>query len=170
MMTYTKKAQSGRSMIEMLGVLAIVGVLSAGGIAGYSMAMQSYKTTSLIEKINLIAQRARTTYKGTYTGITNTTMQNSGKLSANDFANPFGGTLTLANSGDTAFTITTTAVVPAEACVDLMTSDWGNTGVFTQIVVGSKTVKPTDTTYPAPVSGVLSACNGGNKTVVFTFK
>ena len=30
----------GRSMIEMLGVLAIVGVLSVGGIAGYSKAME----------------------------------------------------------------------------------------------------------------------------------
>ena len=29
----------GRSMIEMLGVLAIIGVLSVGGIAGYSKAM-----------------------------------------------------------------------------------------------------------------------------------
>lgn len=28
--------EAGRSMIEMLGVLAIVGVLSVGGIAGYS--------------------------------------------------------------------------------------------------------------------------------------
>ena len=27
-------AQSGRSMVEMLGVLAIIGVLSVGGIAG----------------------------------------------------------------------------------------------------------------------------------------
>ena len=169
MMTYTKKTQSGRSMIEMLGVLAIVGVLSAGGIAGYSMAMQSYKTTSLIEKVNLIANRARTTYKGTYTGITNTTMQNSGKLSANDFTNPFGGSITLASTAAAEFTIAASSI-PAEACVDLMTSDWGSTGVFTQVVVGSKTVKPTDTTYPAPVSGVLSACNGGNKTITFTFK
>ena len=30
----TKTNQSGRSMIEMLGVLAIIGVLSVGGIAG----------------------------------------------------------------------------------------------------------------------------------------
>ena len=36
-------AQCGRSMIEMLGVLAIVGVLSIGGIAGYSKAMNMYK-------------------------------------------------------------------------------------------------------------------------------
>ena len=35
--------QSGRSMIEMLGVLAIIAVLSVGGIAGYSKAMQQWK-------------------------------------------------------------------------------------------------------------------------------
>ena len=35
--------QSGRSMIEMLGVLAIIGVLSVGGIAGYSKAMTKYR-------------------------------------------------------------------------------------------------------------------------------
>ncbi len=35
--------QSGRSMIEMLGVLAIIAVLTVGGIAGYSKAMQQWK-------------------------------------------------------------------------------------------------------------------------------
>lgn len=34
--------QSGRSMIEMLGVLAIIAVLTVGGIAGYSKAMQQW--------------------------------------------------------------------------------------------------------------------------------
>ena len=34
---------AGRSMIEMLGVLAIIGVLSVGGIAGYSKAMEKWK-------------------------------------------------------------------------------------------------------------------------------
>lgn len=36
------KNETGRSMIEMLGVLAIIGVLSIGGIAGYSKAMSIY--------------------------------------------------------------------------------------------------------------------------------
>ena len=35
--------QFGRSMVEMLGVLAIIGVLSVGSIAGYSKAMFKYK-------------------------------------------------------------------------------------------------------------------------------
>ena len=35
-----KKTESGRSMVEMLGVLAVIGVLSVGGISGYKMAMK----------------------------------------------------------------------------------------------------------------------------------
>ena len=34
---------AGRSMVEMLGVLAIIGILSVGAIAGYSKAMMKYK-------------------------------------------------------------------------------------------------------------------------------
>ena len=42
--------QYGRSMIEMLGVLAIIGVLSVGGIAGYSKAMEKFKVNKLVEE------------------------------------------------------------------------------------------------------------------------
>ncbi len=35
--------ENGRSMVEMLGALAIIGVLSVGAIAGYSRAMMKYK-------------------------------------------------------------------------------------------------------------------------------
>ncbi len=38
-----KKNESGRSMVEMLGVLAIIGVLSIGGMTGYSLAMHRYQ-------------------------------------------------------------------------------------------------------------------------------
>ena len=38
-----KKNEEGRSMVEMLGVLAIIGVLSIGGITGYSLAMNRYQ-------------------------------------------------------------------------------------------------------------------------------
>ena len=41
----------GRSMIEMLGVLAIIGVLSVGGIAGYSKAMEMWKISKQKQQI-----------------------------------------------------------------------------------------------------------------------
>ena len=53
------KNQNGRSMIEMLGVLAIIGVLSVGGIAGYSKAIQKYRINKAIEQITLIAGNIR---------------------------------------------------------------------------------------------------------------
>ena len=47
-------SQSGRSMIEMLGVLAIIAVLSVGGIAGYSKAMEKFKVNKLISEYNML--------------------------------------------------------------------------------------------------------------------
>lgn len=47
-------SEKGRSMIEMLGVLAIIGVLSVGAIAGYSKAMMKYKLNKQIGQISYI--------------------------------------------------------------------------------------------------------------------
>ena len=49
-----KNFEAGRSMIEMLGVLAIVGVLSVGGIAGYSKAMEKWKTNKVLSEYSYL--------------------------------------------------------------------------------------------------------------------
>ena len=46
--------QSGRSMVEMLGVLAIIGVLSVGAIAGYSKAMEKYRLNQYSQAISML--------------------------------------------------------------------------------------------------------------------
>ena len=46
--------QSGRSMVEMLGGLAIIGVLSVGAISGYSKAMMKYKLNKQAEQLNTV--------------------------------------------------------------------------------------------------------------------
>lgn len=53
-----KTKQNGRSMIEMLGVLAIVGILSAGAVAGYSRAMTQHKLNVHAEEINYMLATA----------------------------------------------------------------------------------------------------------------
>ena len=50
--------QSGRSMVEMLGVLAIIGILSVGAIAGYSKAMMKYKLNQHAEAVNMLINNA----------------------------------------------------------------------------------------------------------------
>lgn len=50
-MNLIKANQNGRSIMEMLGVLAVVGILSVGGIAGFSTAMSKHKNMKEVENI-----------------------------------------------------------------------------------------------------------------------
>ena len=54
--------EQGRSMVEMLGVLAIIGVLSIGGIAGYTMAMNRYKANQILDLASKLSVMAQTGY------------------------------------------------------------------------------------------------------------
>lgn len=63
-MKQNKMLQSGRSMVEMLGTLAVMGVLSIGGIMGYSYAVDKYHANQIMNDVNLrgidlIAQASR---------------------------------------------------------------------------------------------------------------
>ena len=173
-----RKVQSGRSMIEMLGVLAIVGVLSAGGIAGYSMAMEDYKTNLLIERMQLIQTKVRTLCKnGDYTGLSNTTLINSGKVNSKDLENPFGGNLDVARSGfgSAAFHIDAQNI-PSDACVAIVQSYWGGIDSLVHVHIrGSKGqvgFHYDETTayansmsyynYPATATDAINACNADN--------
>ncbi len=42
-------------MVEMLGVLAVIGVLSVGGIAGYTYGMNKYRTDEFTNQLNMYA-------------------------------------------------------------------------------------------------------------------
>ena len=56
--------ESGRSMVEMLGVLAIIGVLSIGGIAGYTLAMNRYRANEILNAAALVAITATSSRGG----------------------------------------------------------------------------------------------------------
>jgi len=170
MKTYAKKSQNGRSMIEMLGVLAIVGVLSAGGIAGYSMAMQSYKTTQLIEKIQLIAQQTRRLYKTGYPAANLTqSLIDSGKIT--DMKSPFGGDMYVTSGYSTTFDVFTPANIPAETCMDILTV-WENDDLVWGFHLDDMAYKfrRDDGTYPVTFAKALSACKGGNKKFQIIFR
>ena len=47
--------ESGRSMVEMLGVLAIIGVLSLMGIMGYTMAMNNHRANEAVNNATRLA-------------------------------------------------------------------------------------------------------------------
>ena len=146
-----KKLESGRSMIEMLGVLAIIGVLSVGGIAGYSKAMNKFKTNKVADNVSMIVTNIRTLYaqQKTYDGLDNdsaiqmgvvpdelqiadTSNTTTGKKLQNAFlgsveikaANVKGADAS-ADGTDMGFTVRFSGLTK-EACVTLATNDWGS--------------------------------------------
>ena len=65
--------ESGRSMVEMLGVLAIIGVLSIGGIAGYTLAMNRYRANEILNAAALVSIAATSANGGAGQDNTNLT-------------------------------------------------------------------------------------------------
>ena len=54
-MNQNKMLQSGRSMVEILGVLAVAGVLSVGAVSGYKYGMNKYRTVQTINELQIRA-------------------------------------------------------------------------------------------------------------------
>lgn len=90
------KIESGRSMVEMLGVLAIIGVLSIGGIAGYTMAMNRYRANEIIDTASKLSVVAQTQAANGQTFNSQRVNLNTIGLSGN---NVHGATFTAAENG-----------------------------------------------------------------------
>jgi len=145
--------ESGRSMVEMLGVLAIVGVLSIGGIAGYSKAMAKYKVNKTLDQVSMLITNVRTAFGNqvSYAGLT-TASAILYEIAGNDLSLGSDSTLTNAFNGDVtvdAITSSGGACTVAEggditdaycpsfkivfegiersACATIVSSDWGGT-------------------------------------------
>ena len=57
-----QRAQSGRSMVEMLGTLALIGVLSVVGLMGYNYLMNGVKANSILNEVNKRAHTCLTQF------------------------------------------------------------------------------------------------------------
>ena len=142
-MNKIKSEQSGRSMVEMLGVLAIIGVLSVGGIAGYSKAMAKFKLSKAMDQVSTIVTNLRTLYSSqpNYKGLTTSVAIKAGAIptemlngvsptSATAIYNAYGGKVLISADNTSlrnqrSFSIALGGL-GKEACVALSTADWGN--------------------------------------------
>ncbi len=169
--------ESGRSMIEMLGVLAIIGVLSVGGIAGYSQAMSKFKVTKTTDQIQTMVTNIRTLFASqkTYKGINAaSTMYSTGVFTDDNCTdgsacttpiNPYGGKITLATlkddmgQSDRAFAVAYDGL-PSDACTRLAIQDWGDASS------GLIAVKAGSTN--ATIGDTIPAISNASPTVVLT--
>lgn len=145
--------ESGRSMVEMLGVLAIVGVLSVGGIAGFSKAMAKYKLDKTLNQISMILTNVHTTFgdQYSYAGLTtaraiiyNIVGEDLSHGNSSTLINAYNGNVTVnaitTSDGTTDCNVTNEDAInttycpyfklaytglPQQACIGIATSDWG---------------------------------------------
>lgn len=145
-MNTMKTNESGRSMIEMLGVLAIIGVLSVGGIAGYSKAMNKFKTNKVADNVSMMVANIKTLYaqQKTYNGLTTDTARQMGLIpdelikkggnaqnTTYAYKNAFNGDVEIhfsesTTGGDNKAFVIFFGGLSKEACITLATNDWGS--------------------------------------------
>lgn len=207
----SKNDQKGRSMVEMLGVLAIIGVLSVGGISGYSKAMAKFKLTKAQDQISMLLMNIRTAFatSPSYEGLNNATAVSfaiapgdmyAGSLSnitsVHHLNNAFGGEahvfscdktdtqtkatspLTLACAGHATqnasqFFAIAMSDLGREACVSLLSSDWGTDGLISVQVKGASENDSVFNAEDLPI-GMMEAGNacsgyGGKAAIVWTY-
>ena len=178
-----KTEQKGRSMIEMLGVLAIIGVLSVGGISGYSKAMAKFKLTKAQDQISMLLINIRTAF-ATSPSYLNLNNSNAVKLNivpgdmlpgglgtesaataaagSGGILNAFGGSVEITATGANSahFSIKYNGL-GRETCVSLASSDWGTDGLYSMTVKGSKEETFNAAQGDLPISAIeaLSYCS-----------
>ena len=188
-MNKIKSEQSGRSMVEMLGVLAIIGVLSVGGIAGYSKAMAKFKLSKAMDQISTIVANIRTLYSSqpSYSDLTTQVAIMAGAIptemlngesttTATKAYNAYNGPAYVDFVGSIGMDGATEGVfgigfggLGKEACVALSTADWGyesNSGfIMASVTTGnfngiSKSIPRGQNVGPLSLSQAATNCKG----------
>ena len=125
----------------MLGVLAIIGVLSVGGIQGYSMAMSKFKVSKTTDQVQTMVTNVRTLFAGnrTYDGLGDSTSGYGTAYTLGIFndeicddstcknpVNPYGGSVSIGTANKKQYFTISYSGLPQDACTRLAMADWGD--------------------------------------------
>ncbi len=167
--------QSGRSMIEMLGVLAIVGVLSVAGIAGYSKAMAKYKTNKVVEQISTVVANIKTAFagQGDYKGMDSYDVpynlgafpdEMTKDIDAIGPLHALGGLVNVYSAPDQYSFAMELLGLSKDACTAIVTTDWGSSAGFLGISGGAEGcdngICPPSVLQGKTVSMISELCTG----------
>ena len=160
--------ENGRSMIEMLGVLAVIGVLTVGGlnIIGRSRNMQAIG--QLISEVSRVAMTSKKmaceydTEYGSYTLFLYKSEAYSDELEYDDgkFIGPMDSEITI--DGDMSTFTVNVSGLNEDACVQLAANDWGRTGTngFLGVCVGTEACNPSSDAQMT-LNAASAACSDG---------
>ena len=155
----------------MLGVLAIIGVLSVGGIQGYSMAMSKFKVSKTTDHVQTMVTNIRTLFAGnrTYDGLkaADGSYKNAHTLgifndeicddsTCKNPVNPYGGSVSIGTANKKQYFTISYSGLPQDACTRLAMADWGDasSGLVAIIASGAAaTAQTNSTSFTANAAG-----------------
>ena len=118
------KQESGRSMIEMMGVLAIMGVITVAAIAGINSAMNMQKRNTVNDEVLQMVAQVRQTFSeyDDFSNINNATIFGAIGMSKQ---NPYGGAyeISVNPSNSRQFVISITGLSKSD-CEYFVTKGW----------------------------------------------
>lgn len=190
-----EKSQSGRTIVEMMMVLFVLGTFTASTMALVSKGMDKYRASLILSQVREVRKAVSSRYAalGVYTGLTSEVMIKERLLSANmvtenklyhAFKSEIG--LSVADSGGTgrSFKITFPGI-PLPNCLDLALIDWAtdSTAALVSIKINDKEYKwevnkvgadgklvaPSDTALPVTLPKAASVCREGSNTLTWEF-
>ena len=181
--------QTGRSMIEMIGVLAIIGVLSVGGIHGYTSVMEKYRTNRMQDEMQQLVMgvRASLDVKKIKTETDSSFWYDAGIFNDDNYdkatghgRNMFDGDIDIKTysgaAGRTMFSVSYTNV-PVYACRKIILLDWdagSSAGGLISIDVGNRTFSWTavseDSRLPLTLERALDICGSQEKVITWHFR
>ena len=156
----------------MLGVLAIIGVLSVGGIAGYSQAMSKFKVSKTTDQVQTMITNIRTLFTGqrTYDGLDGATAYTMGILTdetwdstKKEAFNAYGGAIKFGTPNNQKYFSITYDGLSQDACTRLTMADWGDASSGLVAIIAKST------SQDAPANTVTSwtAAEGKNGSGTF---
>lgn len=191
--------QSGRSMVEMLGVLSVAGILTVGGFSVVHNAMQAREEAQLISdtaQLGALAKRKACQYDTQYSSYTKFLYRSDAipaGLEYNASEDQIEGALDSVTkiTGDDKYFVVSVEGLDESSCVKMATTDWGkrNSNGCLGVSIGASNMKECMTSgdcndspsaasssnkdkYPMSLEAAAgnSGCSGNNNTVKIWFK
>ena len=180
-----KNNEQGRSMIEMLGVLAIVGLLSVAGISLYTKALYQRKIANTIDQVSELMANIRNAYRSrrdynlpnswkACSGAENEICDKRG-LAPDSMVNEdgtlrhaLGGTVTVGGGDGKKFTVEISGgTLDRHACTRIVTSDWGK-NVWIKIAGDNSEGDGAERTVA--IENAATPCGNANPSITWTVK
>ena len=135
---------TGRSMLEMLGVLAIIGVLSVGGIAGFKMALNRHQENKVFDEANIQGLEILTA--------------RSVQMNGDEIYYPYASEFIVSRKIDTdrKNILLSTGILSESVCQSL--SEKSNQGIFGEITCSTTNAL----TFEVPLKGKTYQTDSGN--------